>query len=100
MWWLVKGQSIDGVSRRRSDQSMTRQEALDAYTTASARLSFEESERGHLHAGALADFAVLSADYMIIPVDEIPAIRSDLTVVGGRHVNSSGTVVAHSPERD
>jgi predicted amidohydrolase YtcJ len=100
MWWLVKGQSIDGVPRRSSDQSMTRHEALDAYTTGSARLSFEESERGHLHPGALADFAVLSADYMIITVDDIPAITSDLTVLGGRHVHSSGVVVAQSLERD
>jgi predicted amidohydrolase YtcJ len=95
-WWLVKGESIDAVPRRSSDQSMTRQEALDAYTIGSARLSFEESDRGHLRAGALADFAVLSADYMNIPVDEIPEITSDLTVVGGRQVYSSGAITARS----
>lgn len=71
---------------------MTRQQALEAYTIGSARLSFDEGERGHLRVGALADFAVLSADYFEIAVEEIPTITSDLTVVGGRHVFSSGAI--------
>ena len=92
LWWLVAGQSLDGVRRRSSDQLMTRQQALEAYTIGSARLSFDEGERGHLREGALADFAVLSADYFEIPVEEIPTITSVLTVVGGRHVFSSGAI--------
>jgi predicted amidohydrolase YtcJ len=71
---------------------MTRQQALEAYTIGSARLSFDEGERGHLREGALADFAVLSADYFEIAAEEIPTITSDLTVVGGRHVFSSGAI--------
>ncbi len=89
LWWLVAGQSLDGITRRQSDQRMNRVEALECYTIGSARLSFEESERGHLTVGALADFAVLSADYFTIPVEEIPTIVSELTVVGGKHVYSS-----------
>ena len=92
LWWFITGQSIDGVRRRSSDQLMTRQQALEAYTIGSARLSFDEGERGHLREGALADFAVLSADYFEIAVEEIPTITSDLTVVGGRHVFSSGAI--------
>jgi hypothetical protein len=93
LWWLVAGQSLDGVSRRSSEHLMTRQQALAAYTIGSARLSFDESERGHLSQGALADFAVLSADYFSIAVEQIPTIVSDLTVVGGQHVYSSGAIV-------
>ena len=92
LWWLIAGQSLDGVRRRSSDQLMTREQALEAYTVGSARLSFDEGERGHLRDGALADFAVLSADYFEIAVEEIPTITSDLTVVGGQHVFSSGTI--------
>jgi len=92
LWWLIAGRSIDGVRRRSSDQLMTRQQALEAYTIGSARLSFDEGERGHLREGALADFAVLSADYFEIAAEEIPTITSDLTVVGGRHVFSSGAI--------
>jgi predicted amidohydrolase YtcJ len=92
LWWLISGQSLDGEHRRSPDQLMTRQQALEAYTIGSARLSFDEGERGDLREGALADFAVLSADYFEIAVEEIPTIASDLTVVGGRHVFSSGAI--------
>lgn len=81
------------VSRARSpDQLMTREQALEAYTLGSARLSFDNGERAHLREGALADFAVLDADYFEIAVEEIPTITSDLTVAGGRHVFSIGAI--------
>ena len=78
---------------------MTRQQALRAYTAGSAWLSFEEGDRGHLHVGARADFAVLDADYLTIPTDEIPAITADLTVVGGRQVPASGAITASIADR-
>ena len=79
---------------------MSREEALAAYTLGSARLSFEEAERGHLGPGTLADFAVLSADYFKIPIEDVPSITSELTVVGGRHVHSSGAIAALSNDRE
>ena len=78
---------------------MTRQQALHAYTAGSAWLSFEEGDRGHLRVGARADFAVLDADYLTIPTDEILAITSDLTVVGGRQVHASGAITASIADR-
>ena len=71
---------------------LSRERALAAYTTGSARLTGEEGERGHLRVGALADFAVLDADYLTVAVEDISAIGSVLTVVGGRHVCSTGAV--------
>jgi predicted amidohydrolase YtcJ len=38
---------------------------------------------------------VLSEDYFTAPAERIPAIRSELTVVGGRVVHSAG---AFAPE--
>jgi len=99
LWWLVAGHSLDGVQRRAPEQCMTRQQALHAYTAGSAWLSFEEGDRGHLHIGARADFAVLDVDYLTIPTDEIPAITSDLTVVGGRQVHASGAITASIADR-
>jgi predicted amidohydrolase YtcJ len=92
LWWLIAGRSLDGVVRRDEGQQLAREEALGAYTSGSAWLSSEESDRGHLRVGARADFAVLDADYLRIAPDEIPLIRSDLTVVGGREVYSSGAL--------
>jgi hypothetical protein len=71
---------------------MSREQALDCYTAGSAWLSFEETTRGQLTPGAYADFAVLSEDYFAIPEDRIPLIRSELTVVAGEVVHSTGVV--------
>jgi predicted amidohydrolase YtcJ len=90
LWWLISGQSLDGQPRRAPDHCLSRAEALAAYTAGSAWLSFEEEDRGHLHPGARADFAVLNQDYFSVAEDDIPAIRADLTVVGGRVVWSGG----------
>jgi cytosine/adenosine deaminase-related metal-dependent hydrolase len=39
---------------------------------------------GTLEVGKLADFVVLDKDFFTIPVEEIPAIRPQMTVVGGK----------------
>ena len=46
--------------------------------------------RGTLEAGKLADLAVLSKDYLRVPVNEIGSIESLLTMVGGRIVYAAG----------
>ncbi|HET6260520.1 amidohydrolase [Pseudonocardia sp.] len=92
LWWMVTGRSLDGVRRRAPEHLLTREEALAAYTAGSAWMSFEEHERGNLFPGALADFAVLDADYLTVDESAIPAIAADLTVVGGQPVFSTGAV--------
>ncbi|GAA4661232.1 amidohydrolase [Amycolatopsis dongchuanensis] len=92
LWWLVAGTSLDGVRRRSTRHLCNRERALNAYTAGSAWLSFEEADRGHLRPGARADFAVLSDDYFTVPVEQIPAISAELTVVGGKVVHSTGAV--------
>jgi predicted amidohydrolase YtcJ len=79
------------VSRRLADgstffpeQRLSREEALRSYTLNNAYAAFEESLKGSLSAGKLADFVVLSRDIMTIPEAEIPAARVDCTVLGGR----------------
>jgi predicted amidohydrolase YtcJ len=92
LWWLIAGKSADGVVRRAARHRMSRERALECYTAGSAWLSFEENSRGRLLPGAHADFAVLSEDYFAVPADRIPWIRSELTVVGGEIVHTTGTV--------
>ncbi len=65
------------------NQRLTRQEALRAFTAGGAHFSFDEKRRGSLEPGKLADLAVLSEDLMSVPEDEIPNIRSLLTMVDG-----------------
>ncbi|MGH9051669.1 MAG: amidohydrolase, partial [Acidimicrobiia bacterium] len=88
LWWLVTGESLDGAVARIPEQRLTRAEALLIYTAGSAWFSFEETSRGTLEPGKLADLAVLSDDYFEVPAAEIPNLRSVLTMVDGRVVHA------------
>lgn len=66
------------------DQRMTREEALASYTINNAYAGFEEGLKGSITPGKLADVAVLSADIMTIPLDQIPTAQVDYTLVGGQ----------------
>jgi predicted amidohydrolase YtcJ len=92
-WWLVAGRSLDGGSQRDAPHLLARHEALAAQTIGGAWLSSEETQRGMLRAGWLADFAVLSDDCFMVPDEQIAQLRSELTVVGGDVAFSSGVLV-------
>ena len=66
------------------DQRMTRPEALRSYTLNAAYAAFEETSKGSLKVGKLADVTVLSHDILTIPEEEITTARADYTIVGGR----------------
>jgi predicted amidohydrolase YtcJ len=72
------------------DQRLTREEALAIVTTGAAYAAFEESERGTIAPGKLADFTVFSSDLMRIPEAEIPRARCEMTVIGGEIVFRRG----------
>jgi hypothetical protein len=90
LWWLVTGDTFDDGPRRVARHRLTRAEALDAYTTGSAWFSFEESERGRLDVGMLADLAVLSDDYFSVAEDAVRDLAAELTLVDGRVVHAGG----------
>jgi predicted amidohydrolase YtcJ len=87
--WFIDGKTQSGVSIRGAEENPTRLEALRIYSLNSAWMSFDEDERGSLEVGKLADLAVLSADYLDVPTEEISDIESLLTMVGGRVVHSA-----------
>ena len=62
------------------------EEALHAYTYASAYAEKAETVKGRLVAGQLADVAVFDRDFLAGPPEAIPQARCDLTVLGGRVV--------------
>jgi predicted amidohydrolase YtcJ len=88
-WSLVDSKNAGGVQRG-PEQTPTREDALRAYTIGSAWFSFDENKRGSLEPGKLADLAVLTKDYMTVPVAEIGGIESLLTMVGGKIVYAAG----------
>jgi len=88
--WFLDGKTVAGVAIRGPEETPSRIEALRLYTLGSAWFSFDETQRGSLETGKLADLAVLSKDYMTVPVDQVGGIESLLTMVGGKIVYAAG----------
>jgi cytosine/adenosine deaminase-related metal-dependent hydrolase len=57
-----------------ADEAVSREEALRMMTSAAARFSFDEKDRGSIEHGKLADFVVLDTDIMTCPADQLPTI--------------------------
>jgi hypothetical protein len=56
------------------------------YALNSAWFAFDEPKRGSLQGGKYADLAVLSDDYLTVPVEKVGELHSVLTMVGGKVV--------------
>ena len=69
-----------------TEQSLTIEEAIRAYTANPAFTSHEENLKGTLTEGKLADLVVLSRDILTIPPEEILLTQVDYTILGGRVV--------------
>ena len=88
--WMLDGKTVGGTPMRAADEIPSREEALRIYTLGSAWFAHDDQRRGSLAAGKLADLAVLSGDYLTMPVEEIGSLTSLLTMVGGRIVYTTG----------
>lgn len=88
--WALDGKTIGGKVLRDPRETPSRANALRSYTQGSAWFSHDESKRGSLEVGKLADLAVLTEDYMTVPVERIGGLESLLTMVGGRVVYAAG----------
>src|SRR5262249_43647623 len=83
LYWMVSGKTVGGTEIYPRENRLTREEALRLYTLGSAWFSGDEAIKGRIAPGQFADLAVLSADYLTVPEEEIKSIESVLTVVGG-----------------
>jgi predicted amidohydrolase YtcJ len=97
-WFVAPPAPLEGiyaaVTRRTLDdrnpqgwvpqQKITVEEAVRAYTTTAAYASFEESDKGVLARGKLADLIMLDRDIFTIAPEEIRNARVELTIVGGK----------------
>jgi predicted amidohydrolase YtcJ len=92
--WLLDGKMIDGTPMRDAEESPSREEALRMYSLNSAWFTFDEDKRGSLEPGKYADLAVLSDDYMTVPVEKVGDLVSVLTLVGGKAVYGAGLFAA------
>ncbi len=99
-WFVAPPTPIEGiyaaVTRRTLDgrhpdgwipaQRISLEEALRAYTVTAASGSFEESLKGRIAPGFLADIVVLDRDLFALAAPELCEARVVATLVGGRPV--------------
>src|SRR5580698_816109 len=86
LYWLVTGKTVGGLRMYDESNRFDRMEALRLWTVGSSWFSTEESAKGSIATGQLADLAVLSGDYFSIADEEIKHLESVLTIVGGKPV--------------
>lgn len=74
------------TQQAKPSENINREQAVRAYTIGSAYAEFADTYKGTLMPGKLADLVVLSQDVFTIPVQQLPATRSVLTLLGGKIV--------------
>ncbi|MCR9255299.1 MAG: amidohydrolase [Alphaproteobacteria bacterium] len=97
LYWMTTGKTLGGMSLYEDGNVLSREEALRLWTHGSAWFSGEADVKGTLAPGMYADLAVLSADYMSVPPQEVRQISSVLTVVGGKIVYGDDVYAELSP---
>ncbi len=78
------------------DQRVSREQALAGFTTGAAYAEFMENKVGALKPGMRADFVILDADPMNVPVRRIADIKPLSTWVDGKPVYEASAVHAAS----
>ena len=68
------------------EQKITLEEALRGYTATAAYAEFQDSIKGVLAPGKLADMVVLSEDIFAVEPARLREVRAEMTFVGGRQV--------------
>ncbi len=69
-----------------TENALSREAAIRGMTIWAARANFEETEKGSLEAGKLADFILLDNDLMTAPADQLLQTRVMRTYLGGEPV--------------
>lgn len=86
LYWLVSGRTVGGLRLYEAASRLSRDTAIELWTSGSAWFSSEQGKKGRIAEGMLADMAVLSADFFTVPEESIRDIESVLTIVGGKVV--------------
>ncbi|MEC9488871.1 MAG: amidohydrolase [Halanaerobium sp.] len=86
IWAAVARKEKKGGSGFHPEESLTVMEAVKAFTLGSAYASGEETIKGSLVPGKLADMVVLDRDIFRCEPDEILDTRVDLTILDGQIV--------------
>jgi hypothetical protein len=81
--------SLDGTGPYLPEEAFSVREALDSFTIRSAEASFEETFKGRIAPGFVADFAVLECSPFEVEPHEIHCIAVKACYLGGNCVYSA-----------
>jgi predicted amidohydrolase YtcJ len=84
--WLVTGKTVGGMRLYPQRNCLDREAALRMWTENVTWFSNEVGKKGRIAVGQLADLIVPDRDYFACAEDEIAAITSAMTIVGGKIV--------------
>lgn len=68
-------------------QKVALMDAIRMYTINAAYSSFDEHRKGSIEVGKLADLAILDRSLLNCPIEEIPEIRAEMTLIDGEIVH-------------
>ncbi|HEV8385488.1 MAG TPA: amidohydrolase family protein, partial [Candidatus Acidoferrales bacterium] len=86
IWAAVARRELNTGEVIAPEERLTVREALQLYTRNGAYIGFEETKKGSLEPGKLADFIVLDRDVLTVPAEELKDMRVLKTFVGGELV--------------
>lgn len=82
--WITRDSITGGVMG--ANQAVSREDALRMSTINYAKLIDESARKGSIEPNKLADFVVISADYLTIPAAQVEDLKALATYVDGKKV--------------
>jgi predicted amidohydrolase YtcJ len=82
MWFAIQRLNSQGEEVSPAER-ISREQALRMYTAGAAYLQFAEDQRGSIEVGKLADLVVIDRDFLSCPLEELKAIRVEMTIIQG-----------------
>ena len=83
--------SLDGYGPFLPEQAFSVQETLDSFTSAGAKATFEETIKGEISEGMLADFVILDQNPFTTPSETLHMISVSALYLEGKKIYSADT---------
>ena len=96
LYSAITRQNEAGTMTYQPQEKLTLNQAIYAYTQASAFAEFREHQQGRLEPGYMADFIVLDRDITTVPSQQLLHTQVLQTIVNGEVVFTSQKLVTHA----